>query len=77
VHAKSLANVFDFCDAGLDQLNDAKAAQRYVIQSVTIEGSLIDKHGAIAIEILKPNSMVNGHCALWQTQAACEIHFYL
>ncbi len=68
---------FDFGDASFDQLDGAKAMQGFIAQWVAIEGSLIDKDGAIAVEILKPDSLVDGYSALRQSQVYCEIQLCL
>jgi hypothetical protein len=63
---KGAANIFDFSDAGLDQLDGAKAVQDLIFEGITIEGRLIDEDRAIAIEIPKPDPSVNGDSALRQ-----------
>jgi hypothetical protein len=45
---------------------------RWVVQALAIEGRLIDKDSAIAIEILKPDPPVNANGILRQTQVLCQ-----
>jgi hypothetical protein len=77
VDVKCLTDIFDLGDPGLHQLNGTKAMRSLIGERITIEGSLIDKDGAITVEILEPDAPIYRHGALRQSQVLCEIQLRL
>ena len=73
VEVKGLGGLVDFGDAGLDQLDGAKAMQDLIVKGITIEGRLIDEDRANAIEIAKPSSSIDRNGALGQCQVVYEL----
>jgi hypothetical protein len=73
VEVKGLGGLVDFGDAGLDQLDGAKAMQDLIVKGITIEGRLIDEDRANAIEIAKPSSSIDRNGDLGQCQVVYEL----
>ena len=73
VKFKSAANIFDFRDPRLDQLDGTKAVQDLIVEGITIEGRLIDKDRANAIEVAKPSPSIDRYGILGQRQVVDEL----
>jgi hypothetical protein len=71
------ANLFDFSDSRLDQLDGTKAVQDLIVERVTIEGRLVDEDRAKPIEIAKPHSSIDRYGTLGQRQVLYEPKFRL
>jgi hypothetical protein len=77
VEVKGLGGLVDFGDAGLDQLDGAKAMQDLIVKGITIEGCLVDEDRANAIEIAKPSPSIDRYGIRGQGQVVDEIQFSL
>jgi hypothetical protein len=77
VKFKGAANIFDFSDTRLDQLDATKAVQDWIVEGITIEGRLVDEDRAKAIEIEKPRSSIDRYGTLGQRQVLYEPEFSL
>ena len=72
IDIKSDTNFIDLNDPSFDQLDRTKAMERWIVQGIAIERSLIDKDRPIAIEIAKPGPPVDVNSILGQSQVLCK-----
>jgi hypothetical protein len=77
VKFQGAANLFDFSDACLDQLDGAKAVQDLIVERKTKEGRLVDENGAQTIQIAKPNASIDRYGILGKRQVVDELRFSL
>jgi hypothetical protein len=77
VKFKGAANIFDFSDTRLDQLDGTKAVQDLIVEGKTIERCLVDEDRANAIEIAKPSPSIDRYGIRGQGQVVDEIQFSL